>query len=79
MIKKVISYKGFWKSVVSLAVVFAAVFVLIKWAIDGFSPTFFTERDPLKFIIGVLAAGLVYGFFVTFGKYRAKLKDQERH
>lgn len=79
MIKKVINHKGFWKSVISLAVIFAAVFVLIKWAIDGFSATFFTERDPLKFILGVLVAGLVYGFFVTFGKFKAKLKDQERH
>ncbi len=75
MFKKVINTKGFWKSVFSLAVIFAVLFGLIKWAIEGFSLAYFDERDPLWFIVTLLLAGFVYGFFVTFGKFRAKLKE----
>ena len=74
MFKEIINHKGFWKSVLSLAIVFAVVFTLIKWAIDGFNMSFFSEMDPLKFFGGVILAGAVYGFFVTFGKFRNKLK-----
>lgn len=77
MFKKVINTKGFWKSVLSLAVAFAVLFTLIKWAIEGFDLAYFTERNPLMFILTLLLAGFVYGFFVTFGKFRAKLKEKE--
>ncbi|QAA81619.1 hypothetical protein EI546_07720 [Aequorivita sp. H23M31] len=77
MFKKIVGHKGFWKSVISLALAFAILFGLIKWAIEGFATAFFTERDPLVFILGLLLAGLVYGFFVTFGKFRAKIKENE--
>jgi hypothetical protein len=76
MFKKIINHEGFWKSVLSLAIAFALVFILIKWAIEGFEMSFFTENDPFRFVIGVLLAGFVYGFFVTFGKFRAKLKNK---
>jgi cytosine/uracil/thiamine/allantoin permease len=78
MFKRVISHEGFWKSVVSLAIAFAVLFIIIKWAIDGFSMDFITERNPLYFFLGVIAAGLVYGFFVTFGKFRARLKKEDQ-
>lgn len=77
MFKKVLNHNGFWKSVVSLALAFALVFTLIKWAIEGFDWAFFTENNPLKFFIGVLLSGFIYGFFVTFGKFRAKIKKKE--
>lgn len=77
MFKKVINTKGFWKSVFSLAVAFAVLFAFIKWAIEGFEIAYFTERNPWMFILTLLFAGFVYGFFVTFGKFRAKLKEME--
>lgn len=77
MFKKVINTKGFWKSVFSLGLSFAILFALIKWAIEGFDVAYFTERNPLMFIITLVLAGFVYGFFVTFGKYRSKLKEKE--
>ncbi|WP_347374161.1 hypothetical protein [Aequorivita sp. Q41] len=77
MFKKVINTKGFWKSVCFLAIAFAVVFALIKWAIEGFSMAYFTERNPLMFITTLLLAGFVYGFFVTFGKFRSKLREKE--
>jgi cytochrome c biogenesis protein CcdA len=77
MLKRVLNHPGFWKSVASLAIAFALVFTIIKWAIDGFSAAFFTERDPLRFFLGVILAGFVYGFFVSFGKFRNKLKNNQ--
>ena len=75
MFKKVISTKGFWKSVFSLMMAFVVLFALIKWAIEGFAMTYFTERNLLDLFLTLFAAGFVYGFFVTFGKFRAKLKE----
>lgn len=77
MFKKVINKKGFWKSVFSLAIAFALIFTLIKWAIEGFKIAYFTESNPLMLIFTILLAGFVYGFFVTFGKFRAKLKETQ--
>ena len=54
MFKKVISTKGFWKSVFSLAAAFAILFTLIKWAIEGFEIAYFTERDPVMFILTLM-------------------------
>ena len=77
MFKRVLNTKGFWKSVISLALAFAVIFALIKWAIEGFEMAYFTERNPVFFVLTLLLAGFVYGFFVTFGKFRAKLKEND--
>ncbi len=77
MFKKVLNTKGFWKSVFVLDISFAVLFTLIKWAIEGFEMAYFTERNPVMFILTILLAGFVYGFFVTFGKFRAKLKEND--
>lgn len=76
MFKQVISTKGFWKSVFSLAIAFAVLFAIIKWAIEGFALAYFTERNPWLFFLTLFVAGFVYGFFVTFGKFRAKIKEK---
>ena len=60
-----------------LAISFAVLFTIVKWAIEGFEITYFTERNPLLFFFTLLLAGFVYGFFVTFGKFRAKLKEKD--
>ncbi|PVW17097.1 hypothetical protein [Marixanthomonas spongiae] len=74
MFKKIVTHKGFWKSVISLAIAFVFLFIIVKWALDGFSGDFFAERNPYLLIGGSLLAGLVYGFFVTYGKFKNKLK-----
>ena len=79
MFKKVINTKGFWKSVFSLAVAFAVLFALIKWAIEGFEIAYFTQQNPILFMLTLLLAGFVYGFFVTFGKFKAKVKEREKN
>lgn len=78
MFKRVINTKGFWKSVLSLGLAFAILFAIIKWAIDGFNLAFFAERNPYVFVLTLLLAGFVYGFFVSFGKFRAKIKEKEK-
>ncbi len=77
MFKKVISYPGFWRSVVSLALAFILLFILVKWAIEGFSAEFLAVQEPLQFIGGIVIAGLLYGFIVSFGKFRSKLKEKQ--
>lgn len=78
MFKEIISHKGFWRSVISLAIAFVLLFVLVKWAIEGFKMEFFTIQDPWLLILGSCVAGLVYGFFVTYGKFRARLKKKNQ-
>lgn len=77
MFKKVISTPGFWKSVFSLALAFALLFAVVKWVIEGFSMSYFTEKNSSFFVMLILAS-FVYGFFVTFGKFRTKIKENER-
>lgn len=77
MFKKVINTKGFWKSVFSLATAFVLLFTLVKWAIEGFKISYFTEGNILTYFLTLVLAGFVYGFFVTFGKYRGKIKEKE--
>ncbi|MCT8338824.1 hypothetical protein MG296_02055 [Flavobacteriaceae bacterium TK19130] len=77
MFQQVIQHKGFWRSVVSLGLAFIILFHLIKWAIEGFTVSYFTKQDPLLFFGGTILAGLFYGFLVSFGKFRRKIKEQQ--
>ncbi len=75
MFQKVINTKGFWQSVLSLGIAFCVIFVLIKWAIERFSVSFFKEMEnPMLFFVGLVVGGFLYGFIVTFGKFKTKLK-----
>ena len=74
MIKKVISAPGFWRSVLSLGVVFSFLFIIVKWAIEGFKIEFFYAiTNHYLFVLGLFLGGFIYGFLVTFGKFRAKI------
>ena len=78
MFQKVINSKGFWQSVLALGVSFCIIFVLIKWAIEQFRMAFFSElQNPILFIVGLVVGGFLYGFIVTFGKFKTKLKEIE--
>lgn len=78
MFKRVITYPGFWKSVIALALAFVLLFIIFKWIIDGFKLSFFTGDNGPLFFGGAILAGLVYGFFVTYGKFWKKLKEGDR-
>jgi hypothetical protein len=79
MFQKVINTPGFWKSVFSLGIAFSLLFVIIKWAIEGFKMEYFTSIvNPFSIVVGLLVGGFIYGFLVTFGKFRAKIKKEEQ-
>tara|TARA_B100000900_G_scaffold253342_1_gene215892 strand:+ start:178 stop:417 length:240 start_codon:yes stop_codon:yes gene_type:complete len=74
MFKKVTSTPGFWRSVLSLGIVFSFLFTIIKWAVAGFKITFFYAlTNSYLFVLGLFIGGFIYGFLVTFGKFRAKI------
>ena len=78
MFKRIISTQGFWKSVVSLGVAFSLIFVIIKWGLESFNKSYFsTIQNPTSFMMGLLIGGFIYGFIVTYGKFRGKLKKNE--
>ncbi len=81
MFQKIISTKGFWKSVISLGAAFALLFVIFKWGIEGFKVSYFSSfKSPTAFFLGLIVGGFIYGFLVTYGKFRGKLKkDEERN
>ncbi len=78
MFKKVISTKGFWKSVFSIGLAFMILFILIKWAIESFKISYFTSiQNPVFLILGLFVSGFVYGFLVTYGKFQGRIKRDE--
>lgn len=77
MFRKIVTHKGFWNSVISIGLAFVLLFLIIKWVIEGFTFDFITRQDPFLFIIGTALAGFIYGFLVTFGKFRARIKKNE--
>lgn len=78
MFNRVINTKGFWKSVLSLGFAFILLFVIVKWAIEGFTMEYFNSiQNPEATIIGLILGGFIYGFFATFGKFRGKIKKDD--
>lgn len=78
MFKQIVSDAKFWKSVASLGSAFIVVFLLLFWGVNSFKMSFWEERDPLTVILTSLGSGLVYGFFVTYGKFWAKYKRDQQ-
>ena len=78
MFKKVISHPKFWRSVFSLGLAFAVLFLLFKWILEGFSFSFISDKDPFIFFLTLIGGGFAYGFFVTYGKFWKKLKEKEQ-
>lgn len=73
MFKRVISHKGFLKSVLLLGLVYGVVLFLLQWAFRSFYLPFFN----LKNILISLLAGLIAGLFISYGKFWGKLKKRE--
>ena len=69
-----INHKGFWKSVVSLTLAFAVVFLFVQWAFVGFSPGYLNVS--LRTIGALVLGGFIYGFSVAYGKFWGKLKQK---
>lgn len=83
--KRIITTKGFWKSVVFLGILFALVYdIIILWFDFGFDISMYVEvyfssfSRVVRFFIANLISGFIYGFIITFFKFRSKLKELER-
>ncbi|MFC7356769.1 hypothetical protein ACFQO1_03645 [Jejudonia soesokkakensis] len=77
MFKRVITHKGFLKSVFILGLIYAIILLFLQWAMFGFSTALFSEGISPLFIITLLGAGLFCGFMVSFGKFWGKLKRED--
>jgi len=75
MLGRVITQKGFWKSVLVLGFVYALVLFLLKWAFSGFSSEIF--QLPISQYLLFIICGFVAGLFSAYGKYWAKLKRDD--
>lgn len=83
--KRIIKTEGFWKSVIFLGILFALVYdVIILWFDFGFDVSAYVEvyfsglSRIVRFLIANIIGGFIYGFIITFFKFKAKLKEQER-
>ncbi|MDR6302097.1 hypothetical protein [Mesonia maritima] len=84
-IKKVVNTKGFWKSVIILALAFIVIYNIIDC---GFSYEFdfnqfaqaklSSTNQIIRFIIANIIGGFCYGFVVVFLQFRGKLKREEK-
>lgn len=75
MFRKILAYPKFWKSVIVLSFTFGCLFVFLKWILDDFNFAFFTGEQGTRNILVMILASFIYGFFVTYGKFWRKLKE----
>lgn len=82
MFSKVISHPGFWKSVVFLASMFILIYNIadVFMAFDGSFSAYINERFAvehlLRFFTANIASGFVYGFIISFFKFKSKIKQE---
>lgn len=79
MFQRVVSHQGFWKSVFGLAGMFCVVYLLIDFFFTNESNLdIYTFEHVSKLILGGIASGCIYGFVVSYFKFKGKIKEQER-
>lgn len=83
MFTKIISAKGFWQDVVKLAFLFMLIYNTVDiWLNYSFDFALFAENKfqsdtILRFFVANILSGFVYGFVISFFKYRNRIKNQE--
>lgn len=84
MFTKVISHSGFWKSVIFLSVMFIIIYNLADfWMVFDFDAKVYVEErfaadQLLRFAFANIFSGFVYGFIVSFFKFRSRIKQQSK-
>lgn len=78
MIKRVLTYEGFWRSVAFLSIAYLAILLVIQWVATGFSSNFFYATIQYKKIWMIPIAGFIAGFMVSYGMFWAKLKREDQ-
>lgn len=82
--KRIINDRRFWKSVLGLGLGFAVIYQVITMLLEygGFHFSQFYEdklagNQWIRFLIGTVLAAFVYGFIVSYGRFRSQIKKQE--
>lgn len=83
MFQRVISAKGFWRSVIVLAIGFIFIYNIVDvwfgfdfdWS--KYAESRFAEDNLLRFFVANIMSGFVYGFVVTFLKFRGNIKKKD--
>ena len=83
--KRIVGDRKFWTMVALQGLAFAVIYqvITILFEYGGFEFSAF-YRDKLsggrwlKFSIGTLLAAFVYGFIISYGQFRGKIKEEER-
>jgi hypothetical protein len=84
MFTQVIKHRGFWKSVIFLALMFmviyniADVFMVFEGSFSSYVSERFASENLLKFFAANISSGFVYGFIVSFFKFRGKIKKDSK-
>ena len=80
MIAKIIHARGFGKSVLYLSLAFIVVYNLVDiglkfdFDISLYIKDRFASDNLLRFFIANIGSGFVYGFIISYFKFRGKLK-----
>lgn len=83
--KKIINDGRFWKMVILQGLAFALIYQVITMLFDygGFNFSAYHEDKLsggrwMKFVAGTLFAAFVYGFIISYGQFRGRIKKEER-
>ncbi|GGE17274.1 hypothetical protein [Psychroflexus salis] len=85
MFSKILHSKGFLKSVLYLSIAFIVVYNLVDIGIKfNFDISLYIEQrfakdNLLRFFVANIGSGFVYGFIVSFFKFKGKLKNTEEN
>ncbi|MCH9661858.1 MAG: hypothetical protein K0U54_13215 [Bacteroidetes bacterium] len=78
MFTRVIRHSGFWKSVVFLSIMYLVILLLVQWFATGFSNQFVTILWESDKVWMLPFAGFIAGFMVSYGKFWARLKKEDK-
>ena len=81
--KTIIKKRSFWKAVLFMALLFIVLYnvVVMLFEFGGFHfSAYFHERMNngkwIRFLVASLLGGFIYGFIVSYGLFRSKLKRE---
>lgn len=83
MFSKIVNTPGFWKSVFYLALAFIVIYNLVdigmgySFDLSLYAEKRFQRSNLLRFFVANIGSGFVYGFIVTFFKFRSKIKQNK--
>jgi hypothetical protein len=84
--KKILERADFWKSVIWMGLSFIIIYHIIAMLFEygGFdfsawSADKLEDGKWVRFILGTLVSGFLYGFIISFGKFRSKLKKENEN